>query len=125
MPIDQETLDAVKALMDAKLTPQAPSAAPQPYGSQPGGLMAPQPLSPLSILVPVKITLQDGREARTYMQLDASQCHTPQDYINLVTQASMMYPVDAYMPRQQQHGWGGGGQRGGGSGGYGGGGRRW
>lgn len=133
MPIDQETLDALKTLVDQKLAPQAPSAAPQPYGSQPGGLMAPQPLSPMAILLPTKITLQDGREARVYLQIDASQCHGPQDVIALINQAAAMMPIDAYMPRQQS-GWGGGGQGGGGyqsgggyqqRGGYGGGGRRW
>lgn len=118
MAVDQETIEALSKLIDAKMTTQVPSAAPQPYGSHTGGLTGPQTIAPIAISFRIKVPLPDGREASGYMHFSTENCHTPQAVQMLAAQVAQQYPIEAYMPRNSG-GWGQG-QGGGGGGGYGG-----
>lgn len=89
----------------------------------PAGMMGAAPAAPQALLVPLSLTLPDGRDCTVYVQLGPEAVQNPMGAIQGLAQQG--YPIKAWQPRQQQ---GGGGYQGGGGSGGGnrfGGGRRW
>lgn len=135
--IDPAALNAAVAAELARRSSPQPAPAfqqfqqPQQFGApmiqtpmMPAGMMGAPPAAPQALLVPLSLTLPDGRECTLQVQLGAEALQNPMGAVQGLIQQG--YPVKAYAPRQQGGGgYGGGGFRGNGGGGGYGGGNRW